>query len=347
MEHDSTSTERPRCTRPSRSRAESGSGGDPAQVDAGAVLRRIMRWTFIPLVVLTGLVIVVAARGAGSPDEEIDVPFPVADATAALMDTRLPMQVNDRVERWVRRFLGPDRPTFEEYLVREGLFGGMIRDRLRQRDMPEQLLYLAMIESGFSPTAMSPMAASGVWQFMGPTARAYGLTVDGWVDERRDPVRATDAALDYLEELHQRFGSWYLAAAAYNAGPGRVSQALRRSGLDEGGDERLYWEVIEHLPPETRQYVPKLLAAALLAEQPGHFGFEIEPSLPYLFDQVLVPGGVSLVRLARILEIEPSLMSELNPHLVRGTTPPSRSILVRVPMGESQKVVYALGHGRS
>jgi membrane-bound lytic murein transglycosylase D len=347
MNHDLNSTERPRCTRASRPDAESDSGGTPVHADAGAVLRRIMRWTFVPLVVLTGLVIMVAAQGVESQDEDVDVPFPVADATAALMDTRLPMEVNDRVERWVRRFLGPDRATFEEYLVREGLYGGLIRDRLRQRDMPEQLLYLAMIESGFSPTATSPMAASGVWQFMGPTARAYGLTVDGWVDERRDPVRATDAALDYLEELHQTFDSWYLAAAAYNAGPGRVSQALRRSGLDEGGDEKLYWEVIEHLPRETRSYVPKLLAAALLAEQPGHFGFEVERSLPYLFDQVLVPGGVSLVRLAGILEIEPSLMSELNPHLVRGATPPGRSILVRVPMGESQKVVAALGNGRS
>lgn len=307
----------------------------------------IRRLVLVALPLTVGSAVTVAAVGDPRTAEEEALPFPVADATEALMDSRLPMEVNDRVERWVRRFLGQDRVTFEEYLVREGLYGGIIRDRLRQRGMPEQLLYLAMIESGFSPTATSPMAASGVWQFMGPTARAYGLTVDSWVDERRDPVRATDAALDYLEELHAEFGSWYLAAAAYNAGAGRVHQALRRSGVAAGGDERLYWEIIEHLPRETRSYVPKLLAAALLAEEPEHFGFEVERSLPYLFDQVLVPPATPLRRLAGILEISPALMAELNPHLIRGTTPPDRSFLVRVPMGTSQKVVAALANGPS
>lgn len=302
-----------------------------------------VRFGFFGLSILGAALILLAWIGTGDSQDDPQTPFPVADATAALMDTRLPMEVNDRVERWVRRFLGSDRVSFEEYLVREGLYGGLIRERLRRRDMPEQLLYLAMIESGFSPSATSPRAASGVWQFMGPTARAYGLTVDYWVDERRDPVRATDAALDYLEELHGEFGSWYLAAAAYNAGPGRVQQALRRSSLSDGGDEELYWRIIEHLPAETRQYVPKLLAAALLAEQPEHFGFDVEPSLPYLFDQVLVPAGTRLTEVATILDVHPSLMRELNPHLVRGVTPPDRSYLVRVPMGESQRVVQALG----
>ncbi len=307
----------------------------------------IRRLVLVVLPLTVGSAVTVAAMVDPYSAEEEALPFPVADATEALMDSRLPMEVNDRVERWVRRFLGPDRVTFEEYLVREGLYGGMIRDRLRQRGMPEQLLYLAMIESGFSPTATSPVAASGVWQFMGPTARAYGLTVDSWVDERRDPIRATDAALDYLEELHAEFGSWYLAAAGYNAGAGRVHQALRRSGVVAGGDEELYWKIIEHLPRETRSYVPKLLAAALLAEEPEHFGFEVERSLPYLFDQVLVPPATPLRRLAGILEISPALMSELNPHLIRGSTPPDRSILVRVPMGTSQKVVAALSTGPS
>jgi len=302
----------------------------------------IRRLVLVALPLTLGSAVTVAALNDSNPGGDQDLPFPVADATEALMDTRLPMEVNDRVETWVRRFLGRDRATFEEYLVREGLYGGMIRDRLRQRGMPEQLLYLAMIESGFSPTATSPMAASGVWQFMGPTARAYGLTVDSWVDERRDPVRATDAALDYLEELHEEFGSWYLAAAAYNAGAGRVKQALRRSGVAGGGDERLYWEIIEHLPRETRSYVPKLLAAALLADEPEHFGFEVERSLPYLFDQVLIPPSTPLRRVAEILDVSPSLMTELNPHLIRGQTPPDRSLMVRVPMGTSQTVVAAL-----
>ena len=267
----------------------------------------------------------------------------VPDATEALLATRLPMEVNDRVERWIHRFLHQDRDTFEEYLVREGLYGEFIRERLRARGMPEQLLYLAMIESGFSPTATSPVAASGVWQFMGATARAYGLTVDAWVDERRDPIRATDAALDYLEELYDSFGSWYLAAAAYNAGPARVRAAMRLYG-ESGtlGDEALYWRISEHLPAETRAYVPKILAATLLAEQAEHFGFDVEQSLPYLFDRVMVPGGTALADLARALDVEPGLLRELNPHLVRGTTPPDRSYIVRVPQGDSHRLVASL-----
>ena len=351
MNTDSSKTERPRSTHPSPAPFNAGKGqGKGSEVDgytSSGPIPTPIRLGLLGVLVLGATLVLLAWHGSDRGPEDPESPFPVADATEALMDTRLPMEVNDRVEQWVRRFLGSHRESFEEYLVREGLYGGLIRDRLRQRGMPEELLYLAMIESGFSPTATSPMAASGVWQFMGPTARAYGLTVDGWVDERRDPVRATDAALDYLEELYAKFDSWYLAAAAYNAGPGRVQQALRRSGLSEGGDERLYWEVIEHLPRETRQYVPKLLAAALLAEQAEHFGFDVERSLPYLFDQVLVPAGTSLARVASILDMEPSLMRELNPHLIRGATPPDRSHLVRVPMGESQKVVMALSADRS
>jgi membrane-bound lytic murein transglycosylase D len=278
-------------------------------------------------------------------EERPEPPFAVAEAAGHLLDSRLPMQVNQRVEDWVHRFLTTHRSQMEEYLVREGLYGDMIREKLRRRDMPEELLYLAMIESGFQHSAVSPAAASGVWQFLGATARAYGLVVDGWVDERRDPVRATDAALDYLGELHQEFGSWYLAAAAYNAGPLRVSRALARNGLGDGGDEAFYWDIIQDLPRETREYVPKLLAATLLAQQAEHFGLEAEPSLPYLFDRVLVPGGTSLVQVARTLDVSASLLRELNPHLIRGVTPPGRSFPVRVPQGESHRVVAHLLEG--
>jgi membrane-bound lytic murein transglycosylase D len=269
--------------------------------------------------------------------------FPeVPAATAALLETRLPVAVNAEVERWIERFLGPERPAFEEYLVREGLYGGLIRDRLRERGMPEELLYLAMIESGFVTSATSRVSASGVWQFMGATARAFGLRVDYWVDERRDPVRATDAALDYLEDLHEMFGSWYLAAAAYNAGPAVVFRALGREEAEGASHEDLYWKISRHLPTETRNYVPKMLAATLIAEQPEHFGFEVEKSLPYLFDQVLVPGGTSLTRVARALGVHPALIRELNPHLLRGTTPPGGGHLVRVPQGDSHRLVASL-----
>jgi membrane-bound lytic murein transglycosylase D len=287
------------------------------------------------------ILLVVAAAGTRGEANPVDDPV-VPDASHLLGDTRLPMEVNAQVERWIGRFLDQDRATFEEFLVREGLYGAMVRDKLRSRGMPEQLLYLAMIESGFSASATSPVHAAGMWQFLGATARAYGLSVDGWVDERRDPVRATDAALDYLEELHAEFGSWYLAAAAYNAGSARVWEALRRHGAAEGGQEALYWRIIEDLPRETRNYVPKILAAALLAEQAEHFGFEVERELPYLFDQVLVPGGTPLARVAETLEVPVSLLRELNPHLIRGVTPPGRTFPVRIPLGGTHQVMAAL-----
>jgi membrane-bound lytic murein transglycosylase D len=208
--------------------------------------------------------------------------------------------------------------------------------------MPEELLYLAMIESGFVTTATSRVSASGVWQFMGATARAFGLKVDYWVDERRDPVRATDAALDYLEELYEMLGSWYLAAAAYNAGPAVVQRALDREKATLPDDEDIYWRIAEYLPTETRNYVPKMLAATLIAQQPEHFGFAVEKSFPYLFDQVLVPGGTSLVQVSRALGVHPALIRELNPHLIRGVTPPGGGHLVRVPQGDSHRLVATL-----
>jgi membrane-bound lytic murein transglycosylase D len=229
--------------------------------------------------------------------------------------------------------------------------------------MPEELLYLAMIESGFSTGAISEVAAVGLWQFMGPTARQYGLRVDEWVDERRDPVEATDAALDYLGWLYERYDSWYLAAAAYNAGPARVDRAVRGgrsahaggAGTDAAppggsevggpGDEDLYWEVQHDLPPETREHVPRLLAATLLARGEQRAQFEVAPARPYEFDRVWVPGGTSLAVVARSVGAKVALLRDLNPHLVRGVTPPGASYALRVPVGTTHRVVAALGGG--
>ena len=302
-------------------------------------------WAFLSVSgILAAAVAGIALVPRDAPSEGSPGPLPaVSEATAELVATRLlPLEVNAQVDRWIRRFVGADREVFEGYLVREGLYGGLIRERLRSRKMPEELIYLAMIESGFSPTATSSVNAAGVWQFMGSTALHYGLVVDYWVDERRDPIRATDAALDYLEELHSEFGSWYLAAAAYNAGPGRISRAIRRHGAGNVEDDALYWEISDHLPAETREYVPKMLAATLLARQADQFGFEVEKSLPYLFDQVLVPGGTPLLDVAAALHAPHSLIRELNPHLVRGLTPPNRAYMVRVPQGDSYRLVAEL-----
>jgi membrane-bound lytic murein transglycosylase D len=199
-----------------------------------------------------------------------------------------------------------------------------------------------MIESGFHPQARSRVEAIGVWQFMGPTALEYGLRIDEWVDERQDPIRATDAALDYLEVLHARFGSWYLAAAGYNAGPNRVARLLRTHADARTGDEELYWEIIDHLPRETREYVPRLIAATLLAHQAEELGFASSVAEPYAFDRVWVPGGTRLATVARSLDVAESVLRDLNPHLVRAVTPPGGSYELRVPTGASATVVAAL-----
>lgn len=256
----------------------------------------------------------------------------------------LPVDVNHRVERWMRRYLTDLRQEFELYMAREGLYAHLIRDALRERGLPEDLIYLAAIESAFSPEATSSQSASGIWQFMGPTAQEFGLRIDDYVDERRDPVRATEAALDYLQALHEQFGSWYLAAAAYNAGPGRVAQALRARPAGEVGDESIYWDIIEHLPPETREYVPKILAAILLSRAAETYDFHlVERASPVRFDRVWVPGGTSLNRVAQAMGVPASTVRDLNPHLVRGFTPPGGMFPLRVPPGQSPHLVASLG----
>ncbi len=301
---------------------------------------RLVRDAGSLMVVAVGVACLVAYQ-TWEPELEVsdavDVPAPVPPV-------ELPIEVNARVVKWMRRYVTDEKETFQTFLAREGRFAGLIRAKLRARGMPEDLLYLAMIESGFSPKATSTVAAAGVWQFMRPTARQFGLRLDHWVDERRDPVRATDAALDYLEWLHRRYGSWYLAAAAYNAGPSRVDRALRRHGGEQSGDADLYWDILEYLPRETREYVPRILAATALARYAEQYGFHVKRAAPYEYDRVWVPGGTALAAVAKILRLERSVMRELNPHLVRGITPPGAVYGLRVPPGTTSLVVAALGN---
>lgn len=259
---------------------------------------------------------------------------------------RLPLQVNERVRYWLERFTTDQRLTMTAFLQHEEVYGSIVRAKLRARGMPDELLYLAGIESGFRPRATSHVAAAGLWQFMGPTAEQYGLRVDEWVDERRDPIRATDAALDYLETLHERYGSWYLAAAAYNAGPTRVDRALRRGAQGRTGDEALFWEIQDHLPRETREYVPKVLAATMLAREAEAYGFgDVVRELPYAYDRVWVPGGTSLWTVAEATGTTMSVVRALNPHLVQGRVPPGASYALRVPVGSTHQVVASIGGG--
>ena len=251
---------------------------------------------------------------------------------------------HDRVRYYEDFFLGQARARFSIWLGRLPRYEGMIRERFRALGIPEDLVYLALIESGYSNSAVSWANAVGMWQFIASTARRYGLTIDTWVDERRDPFKATDAAGRHLSDLYEQFGSWYLAAAAYNGGPGRVSRGLRRLG---GGSEDLlhdgtFFDLSErrYLRRETRDYVPKLIAAALVAKEPVRYGFDSIPYLsPLVFDEITVPDQTGLDVLAQLADTAARALLELNPHYIRGVTPPGRTAIVRVPRGTGTLVL--------
>ena len=252
---------------------------------------------------------------------------------------------NHRVLEYLEFFQVDSRDRFEIWLARLGRYQGMIRERLRAKRLPEDLLYLCLIESGFSNTAVSRAKAVGMWQFMASTARLYGLTVDPWVDERRDPFRATEAAANYLADLRERLGSVYLAAAAYNAGVGRIERGIDRlPGEPDSVDDRTFFQLSDrrYLRRETRDYVPKLIAASLIAKQPARYGFEVEPFPPLAFDEVTVPDATGLDVVARLADTTVAALLELNPQYVRGVTPPGRSVVVRVPRGRGTVVAERL-----
>src|SRR5207302_3082354 len=214
---------------------------------------------------------------------------------------------NRRVLEYLEFFQLDARDRFEIWLSRLGRYEGMIRERLRARGLPEDLVYLTLIESGLSNTAVSRARAVGMWQFIAGTARLYGLTVDPWVDERRDPYRATGAAVSYLSDLVQRLGSVYLAAAAYNAGAGRIERGVARlPGELDTLTDHTFVQLADrrYLRRETRDYVPKLIAAALIAKQPDRYGFpEIERLPPLVYDEITIPDDPECDVIARLADI--------------------------------------------
>ena len=241
---------------------------------------------------------------------------------------------NERVEDWIDFLKGRNYDRTRLWLERSGKYGPLIQAELRARGMPQDLLYLALIESGFSPKAYSKAAAVGIWQFIEETGERYGLEVSEYVDERRDPVRATDAALDYLEDLYDRFGSWYLAAASYNTGENRVDRILREREGGARGDDGLFWNIARYLPQETRDYVPLMLAAGHIAKEPEAYGFDgLEYQDPLAFDIAWVPGESPLAMIASAAGADVEAVSDLNPHLIKDRTPPGRGWAVRIPAG--------------
>ena len=249
---------------------------------------------------------------------------------------------NRRVLEYLEFFQVDARDRMAIWLSRLSRYEGMIRDRLRAKGLPEDLVYLTLIESGLSNSAVSRARAVGMWQFVAGTGRLYGLTIDPWVDERRDPYTATDAAVDYLSDLVQKLGSVYLAAAAYNAGEGRIQRGVRRlpGEADSLTDETFFQLASTRiLRRETRDYVPKLIAAALVAKQPSRYGFtDISQLPPLTFDEIRVPDATGLDVLARLADTTTAALLELNPQFVRGVTPPGREVTVRIPRGRGTLV---------
>jgi len=276
----------------------------------------------------------------GPSDEEIDLalhrllgPDPIGlvqepDDAAP----RLPLEMNDRVGAWINYFQNVIHDRFALYLERKGEFEPMIRRKLHERGMPQDLIYLSLIESGMNPNAYSRASAVGLWQFIRGTARLYDLEVSFWVDERRNPEKATDASLRHLSDLYERFGSWYLAAAAYNGGPGRISRGLRRTG---GGT---FWDLADArvLRSETRNYVPKLIAAAIIGHDPKRYGFDdLDPRRPIAHDVVIVPDATSFDVLAEAAGTDEETIRDLNPQFPQRVTPPGREVEFNVPSGSA------------
>lgn len=272
-------------------------------------------------------------------------PWAYAFAESSRLHSRTAIVVYDpasdqqQVKFFVDRFTTSRRDVVGLWFQRSPQYLGMILPVFRSRGLPDELAYTAMIESGFNPRAVSRVGAKGLWQFMAPTARLYGLRVDRWVDERLDPEKSTVAAAAYLRDLHTRYGSWELAQAAYNAGAVKVDRAIRQTGSTD------FWTLAKTklLKRETKDFVPAIHATVVIGRDPSQYGFESRGTTPWPeFDLVTVPPGTDLKKVAAASGISLQELRGLNPTLIRGITPPGKPWEVRVPSGTRESVVVAL-----
>ena len=232
----------------------------------------------------------------------------------------IPIVVNDRVEHCIVLFQTTIREKFVTWLSRSGKYIPFMRKLLKEQGLPEDLVYMALIESGFDPYAYSRSKAVGPWQFIHRTGKRYGLKVNWWVDERRDPEKSTIAAAKYLKDLYEMFACWYLAAAGYNAGEYKIIRAMKRYRTED------FWTLTKHqyLKRETKNYVPLMIAAAVVAKDPEKYGFTgIEYEEPLRYEKVKVPELTDLSHIAKACEISLEEIKDLNPELRRGVTPPN------------------------
>ncbi|HSZ62870.1 MAG TPA: LysM peptidoglycan-binding domain-containing protein [Terriglobales bacterium] len=264
-----------------------------------------------------------------------------AKAEAEIKSTHsdLPLVMTDQVAGYINYFSNRGRGTLEHALTRSGRYEDMIRRVLREEGVPQELIYLAQAESGFHPLAVSRAGARGMWQFMGSRAKGYGLERSWWVDDRQDPEKATRAAAHHLHDLYNEFGDWYLAMAAYNSGPGTVQRAVKRTGYAD------FWELYRRnvLPKETRNYVPIIVAVTIMAKNPAQYGLDsVVKEKPVPYDTVKINYPIDLRLAAECVDATAEDLLDLNPSLLRLTTPKDRAFDLHLPAGTADKFETAV-----
>ncbi len=282
-----------------------------------------------------------------------------AKAQAEIKNTNsdLPLMMTDQVAGYITYFSGRGRGVFERAFTRSGRYHDMIVSTLKEEGVPQDLIYLAQAESGFHPLAVSRVGARGIWQFMASRGRGYGLYHNMWVDDRQDPEKSTRAAARHLKDLYNQFGDWYLAMAAYNSGPGTVQAAVKRTGYAD------FWELYRRnvLPKETRNYVPIILAVTIMAKNPSQYGLDdVVMEHPSAYDTVTINYPVDLRLVAECVNATPTELQDLNPSLLRMTTPRDGKFDLRLPAGNERRLpdrhrfdsgryapLVALSHGSS
>ena len=263
-----------------------------------------------------------------------------AEAEVKATHSDLPLMLTDQVAGYINYFSTTrGHETLQHALERGGRYRAMIESTLREQGVPQELIYLAQAESGFHPLALSRVGARGMWQFMASRARGYGLQHNLWIDERQDPEKSTRAAARHLKDLYHQFGDWYLAMAAYNSGPGTVQSAVKRTGYAD------FWELYRRnvLPKETRNYVPIILAVTIMAKNPAQYGLDdILPEQPVPYDAVKIDYSVDLRLVAQCLDVSPATVQDLNPSLLRLTTPKEQTFELRLPVGATARYLAAI-----
>ncbi len=280
-------------------------------------------------------------------DEANDITFPVdpnimaqAEAEIKVIKSDLPLVLNDQVASFINYFSSPrGRATLEHAWARSGRYHDMIARVLKEEGVPQDLIYLAQAESGFQPLALSHAGARGMWQFMAGSGELYGLERSWWVDDRQDPEKATRAAARHLKDLYNQFGDWYLAMAAYNSGASTVQHAVERTGYAD------FWELYRRgvLPQETRNYVPIILAVTIIAKNPEQYGLQrVAPEPAPATDHVTINYPVDLRLVAECVDTSVDYLQELNPSLLRMTTPKDQPFTLNLPAGSQEKYETAI-----